>query len=154
MPAPTNPFQPYASVHVETNGPGDARPTALQVVKDCNQIGKLKGKSALITGCSSGIGVETARALYEGGATLFLTARDMPKLEKVIDDIVSKAEAKGVPRPVGIEMHLDSLAGVRKGVEEFKAKSNGQLNILIENAGVMACPYSQTVDGFERQIGK
>lgn len=55
----------------------------------------------------------------------------MPKLEKVIDDIVAKAENKTAPRPIPIEMHLDSLESVKKGVEDFKAKSGGQLNILI-----------------------
>ena len=92
----------------------------------------------LITGCSSGIGVETARYLYEAGATLFLQARDMPKLDVVIDDIVSQAEYnKDGPRPQGVEIHLDSLASVRKGAEVFKQKSGGKLNILINNAGVM-----------------
>lgn len=50
-------------------------------------------------------------------------------------------------------MHLDSLDSVRKGAEDFKKRSNGQLNILINNAGVMACPLSKTKDGFETQIG-
>lgn len=61
--APAAPYQPYASVHQTTAGPDDARPTALQVIKDTNAAGKLKGRIILITGCSSGIGVETARAL-------------------------------------------------------------------------------------------
>lgn len=132
--APEKPLQPYASVHESTNGPGDARPTALQVVKDNDAVGKLKGRVVLVSGCSSGIGVETARALYEAGATLYLTARDIPKLDKVIDDIVSKAQYnKDGPKPAAIEMHLDSLEGVRKGVEAFQKQSNGQLNMLINN---------------------
>lgn len=53
----------------------------MQVVKDCDAFGKLKGKTILITGCSAGMGVETARALYETGAQIFMTARDMPKLD-------------------------------------------------------------------------
>ena len=84
MPAPETPYQPYAEFHKELKGPGDARPTALQILKDCNALGRLTDKTILITGCSSGIGVETARALYETGAKLFLTARDMPKLAKVM----------------------------------------------------------------------
>ena len=100
-----------------------------------------------------GIGIETARALYETGATLFLTARDMSKLESVIEDIVKNAEHKNGPRPQGIKMSLESLDSVREGVEDFKQKSGGRLNILINNAGIMAAPYGQTQDGFENQIG-
>ncbi|EGP91023.1 uncharacterized protein MYCGRDRAFT_33694 [Zymoseptoria tritici IPO323] len=151
--APQTPYQPYADVHKEPKGPGDSRPTALRIVKDCNAAGTLKGKTALITGTSSGIGVETARALYETGVTLFLTARDMPKLEKVIEDVVSKSSAKDIPRPQAIEIHLDSLESVRQGAEEFKKRANGQLNLLICNAGVMASPYTKTTDGLELQIG-
>ena len=153
MPAPTKPYQPYAAVHEKTSGPGDARPTAKQIVKDLNKVGALKGRTAIITGCSAGIGVETARAMYETGATLFLTARDVPKLEKIIDDIVAKADVKDVPRPQALEIHLDDLASVRAGAETFKTKANGQLSFLINNAGVMAAPYGKTKDGFETQIG-
>lgn len=154
MGPPTTPYQPYASVHKDLNGPGDARPDWLQILSDCNAVGKLKGKNVLITGCSAGIGIETAKAMYEAGATCFLTARDMSKLDGVIDDIVKNAQYnKDGPRPQPIEMHLDSLESVRKGAEDFKQKSGGKLNILINNAGVMAAPYGTTKDGLETQIG-
>lgn len=152
MPAPETPYQPYAHLHREMNGPGDQRPSALEIVRDCNAFGSLKNKTVLITGCSSGIGVETARAIYETGAKLFLTARDLKALDTVIDDIVSKSEHKDYPRPEALELHLDELASVRKAAEEFKKRSQ-QLNILINNAGVMACPPSKTKDGLELQIG-
>lgn len=127
--APTTPYKPYADAHEKPQGAGDARPTALQIIKDNNAEGKFKGKTILITGTSSGIGVETARALYKTGAQLYLTARDIPKLEKVIDDIVQNATIKDAPRPKPLEIHLDSLDSVRKGAEEFKNQSK-QLNIL------------------------
>lgn len=152
MGAPTTPYTPYADQHKKIEGPDDARPSAHQVAKDANA--NLKGKTVLITGCSSGIGVETARTLYETGATLFLQARDMGKLEKVIDDIVSNAKInKDGPRPQGVEIHLDSLDSVRKGAEDFKSKSGNKLNLLICNAGVMASPFGTTKDGIETQIG-
>lgn len=78
------------------------------------------------------MGVETARALYAAGATLFLTTRDMTKLDSVIEEIVAKSGGNigGVPRPIGIEMELGSLDSVKKAAETFKAKSGGKLNIL------------------------
>lgn len=94
----------------------------------------------MITGTSSGIGVETARALYEAGAKLLLTARDLPKLERVIDDIVSTAEYnRDGSRPQPIEMHLDSLASVRSAAEEVIVKSGGNLNILISTSVAPHC---------------
>ncbi|KAK3075093.1 hypothetical protein LTR53_001919 [Teratosphaeriaceae sp. CCFEE 6253] len=154
MPAPEKPYQPYANVHNEPNGPGDARPTALQVIEDCGLIGKLAGKTIVITGTTAGIGIDTAQALYEAGAKLFLTARDTPKLEKIIDEIAANAKFnKTGLRPEAVEIHLDSLESVRKGAEVIKAKANGKLNILIENAGIMAVPLGKNGDGFESHMG-
>ena len=154
MGPPAKPYQPYASNHEDLKGPGDARPDWMQVLKDSDAIGALKGKTVLITGCSAGIGVETAKAMYEAGATCFFQARDMKKLDGVIEDIVKNAQYnKEGPKPQPIEIHLDSLDSVRKGAEDFKQKSGGKLNILINNAGVMAAPYGTTKDGFETQIG-
>ena len=53
----------YEAVHANPSGPGDARPTALDIIKDQDLTGKLKGKNVLITGATSGLGLETARAL-------------------------------------------------------------------------------------------
>ncbi|KAK5311758.1 hypothetical protein LTR93_011600 [Exophiala xenobiotica] len=136
----------YTSVHENPNGPGDARPTASQVIDDYNSEGKLSGKTVLITGCSSGIGVETARAIYRTGAILYLTARDVDKAKTVLSDLVETS------RVHLLQLDLSSLQSVRAFVEEFKSKSK-QLNILIENAGVMACPEARTIDGFETQFG-
>lgn len=58
----------YAAAHARPSGPGDARPTAAEVVRDEKLTGKLAGKVFCITGCSAGIGIETARALYATGA--------------------------------------------------------------------------------------
>ncbi|KAK4555902.1 hypothetical protein LTR86_007122 [Recurvomyces mirabilis] len=154
MPAPETPYQPYADVHKETHGPGDARPTALKVIEDCGMIGKLTEKTIAITGCSAGIGIETARALYEAGAKLILTARDMAKLNSNIDDIVTNAKHnKNGTRPIAVKLDLTSLASTREGAEQIKEHANNNLNILIENAGIMAVPYEKTVDGFEMHMG-
>lgn len=57
------PFQPYSDRHTNLQGPGDQRPTAEEVVKDQGLVDGLKGCTVFITGCTSGIGIETARAL-------------------------------------------------------------------------------------------
>lgn len=66
----------YAEAHKTRTGPGDARPTALQVVEDEGLLGKLAGKVFLVTGTSSGIGIETLQALYATGAHVIGTVRE------------------------------------------------------------------------------
>ncbi|KAL4862490.1 hypothetical protein BDV12DRAFT_202985 [Aspergillus spectabilis] len=126
----------YAAVHVSPKGPGDARPTASQIIDDESLEGKLSDKVILITGCSSGLGVETARTLFRTGATIYATARDITKAKAALNDIAES---------------LNSLVSVHTCAEEFMSKST-QLNILIENAGVMATPEGRTADGFETQF--
>ncbi|KUJ15233.1 NAD(P)-binding protein [Mollisia scopiformis] len=136
----------YAEIHKNPKGPGDARPTALQILKDQNLGSRLQGKTILITGCSSGIGVETAKALHTTGAILYLTARNLNKAKEALADIVSS------PRVNLLELDLNSLASVRACAKEFLSQSP-QLNIFIANAGVMATPEGRTEDGFETQFG-
>ena len=96
----------YAKTFENAQGPGDARPTALDIVKDEGLEGKLTDKVMLITGCSSGIGIETARAMAATGAKLFLGVRNTDKGE---------AALKGILKPGHIEMlkmDLNSLESV------------------------------------------
>ncbi|KAJ5445981.1 Short-chain dehydrogenase/reductase SDR [Penicillium cf. griseofulvum] len=97
----------YAGAHVKPNGPGDARPTALQIIKDEGAEGKLKGEVIVITGTSAGIGIQTTRALATTGATLFLTARDVVKAQSALDGIFEP------PRMDIIEMDQANLSSVR-----------------------------------------
>jgi NAD(P)-dependent dehydrogenase (short-subunit alcohol dehydrogenase family) len=127
-------------------GPGDDRPTARQIITKEELHGKWTDKTVLITGCSSGIGVETAKALLETGATLYLTARDLAKAKVALGDILQSGRAHL------LELDLDSLESVRKCADAFLAKSD-RLNLLIANAGVMATPEGRTADGFETQFG-
>ncbi|KAL3261066.1 hypothetical protein ABHI18_004041 [Aspergillus niger] len=136
----------YAAAHKSPQGPGDARPTASQIIRDQNLEDKLSDKTILITGCSSGLGVETARALHLTGATLYLTVRDVKKAEANLGDLANS------PRVHFLHLDLNSLDSVRACAEDFNSKSK-KLHILIENAGVMACPEGRTADGFETQIG-
>jgi NAD(P)-dependent dehydrogenase (short-subunit alcohol dehydrogenase family) len=141
----------YASLHKDPAGPGDKRPTAQQIIEDNDLVGKLSGKTMLITGCSSGIGIETARALASTGSTLFLTARNLPKAEAALKDILEPGRVEL------LEMDMNSLDSVRKSVADFRARNEklgGRLNVLIANAGIMAVPtLEKTEDGFESQFG-
>ncbi|KAH7144120.1 hypothetical protein B0J13DRAFT_635034 [Dactylonectria estremocensis] len=136
----------YVDAHLKPNGPCDTRPTALQIIKDEKREGDLTSKVALITGCSSGLGIETARAMKVSGMTLFVTARNLEKARNALGDILDNRQV--------YLLHLDlgSLDSVRSCVEEFKSKSQ-KLNILIENAGIRHVPEGKTKDGFELHWG-
>jgi NAD(P)-dependent dehydrogenase (short-subunit alcohol dehydrogenase family) len=138
----------YAEAHSNPAGPGDVRPTALQIIKDEAVEGKLVGKVIVITGTSSGIGIETARALSLTGARLFLTARSLDKAKSALDGILERDRVELV------EMDNTSLSSVRAAAGVILQKSNGQVNILVNNAGIMALPkLKYTKDGFEMQFG-
>ena len=109
----------------------------------------LHGKTALVTGGSSGLGRETARVLASRGAHVVLTARDVPKGDAVAADI---RESTG-NRQVEVEaLELGSLKDIRAFAERFLAR-HPALHLLVNNAGVMACPAAKTSDGFELQFG-
>lgn len=109
----------------------------------------LQGKTVLITGGSSGIGAETARALAAKRAKVILTARNMPKGEQVAATI---QEQTGNANVEVMELELGSLASIRAFAAHF-LKKYPSFQLLINNAGVMACPFTHTEDGFEMQFG-
>jgi NAD(P)-dependent dehydrogenase (short-subunit alcohol dehydrogenase family) len=126
-------FHPYANLFAaEPKGPGDARPTALQVIRDLDLVGKMAGKVALVTGATSGIGIETARALHATGADVFITARDLTKAQPILEDIRKTSEGHGNLEV--LEMEALSLDSVKKAAKAFLQKSD-KLNILVNNAG-------------------
>jgi NAD(P)-dependent dehydrogenase (short-subunit alcohol dehydrogenase family) len=143
-------IQPYATVHQNPHGESDARPTATQIITDENLINKLTDKTILVTGSSSGIGIETVRALHLTGAHIFMQVRDMSRGQEVLNEILSSS--KGTGKLELLEMNLDSFASIRAGVEEFLSKSK-KLNILVNNAGIRNPPEGRTEDGFEIQFG-
>jgi len=108
-----------------------------------------KGKIAVVTGSSSGIGYEAARVLANKGAELIIAVRNKEKGEKAVQKIQSQnSEAK-------VSLMILDLADL-KSVEKFAKEYNenySKLDLLINNAGVMMPPYGKTKDGFELQFG-
>jgi len=138
----------YAEAHKQENlhGPGDARPTALQIIKDNGRLGTMQDKVFIVTGASSGIGIETGRALAATGGKVFLTVRNLKKGEEACKSFLEPGRVEL------LEMDNNSLESVRRAAKEFLSKSD-KLNVIVNNAGIMAAPYGKTVDGFESQFG-
>jgi NAD(P)-dependent dehydrogenase (short-subunit alcohol dehydrogenase family) len=103
------------------------------------------GRTAVVTGASGGVGLQTARALAAGGASVILACRDLGKAERAADRI--RADIGPVSLRI-VRLDLASLASVRSAASEIRAASP-QLDLLINNAAVMAAPYERTADGFE-----
>jgi NAD(P)-dependent dehydrogenase (short-subunit alcohol dehydrogenase family) len=136
----------YAAAHEKPQGPGDARPTALQIVEDEGLVGKLSDKVVLVTGTSSGIGAPTVAAFAATGATVFAAARDEAKNKQALQGIEGKVEF--------LTLDLSSFESVRAAAADFLKRSGGKLNLLVNNAGVMAVKeQTLTVDGHEMQFG-
>jgi NAD(P)-dependent dehydrogenase (short-subunit alcohol dehydrogenase family) len=117
--------------------------TAMDVVAGID----LRGKRAVVTGASSGIGVETARALASAGAEVILAVRNVEKGEGVARDIRAgtgndavRVEALDLTHPASVRDFAGRLG------------SGSPLHVLVNNAGVMACPLERTAEGFEMQL--
>ncbi|KEY69617.1 hypothetical protein S7711_10011 [Stachybotrys chartarum IBT 7711] len=133
----------YTALHADPQGPGDARPTALQIINDDSLNGKLLGKVIVITGASRGLGAETARALHSTGARLYLTVRDLKKAQ-------SSLAEENSDRITLVEMDTSSFASVRAAAAKILAQTSNHINILINNAGVMGLKSLElTEDGYE-----
>ena len=107
------------------------------------------GRTALVTGANSGLGLQTAKALAEAGATVLLGCRNLEKAEAARAEILAAAPGADVEI---VELDLGSLDSVERAAGEVAARE-GSLDLLVNNAGVMAPPRRQTADGFELQFG-
>ncbi|KAE8270450.1 hypothetical protein A4X09_0g1893 [Tilletia walkeri] len=137
------------------------------------QIPSLSGKIIVITGANSGIGEASARMLALAGASkIYLACRSESRVLEALERIRAwlkdekrwKADAPlfvkegkvDVEEVMGrlewLPLDLSSLASVKKAAETFKGKEK-RLDILLNNAGVMAMPYTKTEDGLEMQVG-
>jgi NAD(P)-dependent dehydrogenase (short-subunit alcohol dehydrogenase family) len=113
------------------------------------QMPDQSGKIVIVTGANSGIGYEAASALALKGAAVMMACRSLEKGETAAAQIRSQ-EPKG--EITLKQLDLADLSSVRRFAEAFLAEYQ-QLDILINNAGVMATPYRKTADGFEMQFG-
>ena len=129
----------------ETRSKFGAKSTAHEVIAGHD----LHGRDAIVTGGASGIGVETVRALATAGARVVLATRDRAKGEAVAATLRKETGSGAIEFRA---LDLESLASVRAFVAEY-LKLNRKLNILINNAGIMATPLTYTADGFESQFG-
>ena len=112
---------------------------------NASHIGDLRGRTAIVTGANSGIGFETARMLATHGASVVLACRNLARASAAADRIGASGGDVRVA-----ELDLADLASVRRFASSF---ANGTIDLLINNAGVMAVPYALTADGFEMQFG-
>lgn len=108
----------------------------------------LKGRTVLVTGGYSGLGRETARAMAAKGAHIILSGRDATKLSAAADAISEETGAKIDT----LVCDLAALDSVRKAAAEANDRFE-KIDLLINNAGVMACDEAKTADGFEMQFG-
>ncbi|KAM6466793.1 retinol dehydrogenase 12-like isoform 1-T3 [Liasis olivaceus] len=115
----------------------------------CKSTAQLNGKVVVITGANTGIGKETAQDLARRGAKVILACRDMAKAEKAVHEIRTKT---GNQEVMAKQLDLADTKSIREFASNF-LKEEKELHILINNAGVMMCPYSKTADGFEMQFG-
>lgn len=114
-----------------------------------NNIPDLKGKVVIITGATSGLGKEATKILAQKNATVVMAVRNTKKAETVLQEI----KQTSLNAKIDIkEMDLTSLESVKHFADKILS-SYHRLDVLINNAGIMACPFDKTKDGFEIQMG-
>jgi NAD(P)-dependent dehydrogenase (short-subunit alcohol dehydrogenase family) len=122
--------------------------TAEEVASDCQS--QIANKTILITGVSpGGLGANFATIIAKyGPACIILATRDQSKAEETAKEITASAPAV---RTWLIELNLGSLEQIRQAAEKISALDE-HIDVIVNNAGIMACPYSKTVDGVESQF--
>ena len=106
-------------------------------------------KVFIVTGPTSGLGKETLRILSKKNATVIMAARDIKRAESVKNEMLSQNKNGKIDIQ---ELDLSSLESINNFSKAIKKKYK-VIDVLINNAGIMACPYSKTKDGFEIQMG-
>jgi NAD(P)-dependent dehydrogenase (short-subunit alcohol dehydrogenase family) len=109
-------------------------------------IPDLTGRRAVVTGATSGLGYQTALELLRHGAEVIVAARNPEKSARAAAELAA-ASNRDIPRV--LDLDLSDLSSVEKAAVQLTEP----LDLLVNNAGVMATPYRQTADGFELQVG-
>jgi len=109
----------------------------------------LAGRTVVVTGASAGLGIETSRALASAGARVFMLGRDAEKLSAAAVGV--REAVPGADIQTGM-VDLADLDSVRAGATDLLGRAP-EINLLINNAGIMACPMLRTAQGFEMQFG-
>jgi NAD(P)-dependent dehydrogenase (short-subunit alcohol dehydrogenase family) len=112
-------------------------------------IPDLSGKVIVVTGANSGLGLESARTFAAKGAVVIMAVRNLEKGEQARADILKEQPQASLAL---MKLDVGDLTSVRAFVDTFKA-SYDRLDVLLNNAGVMAIPRQETPDGFEMQLG-
>lgn len=128
----------YGVAQHPVNSGFDAASTAMDVINGID----LKGKTAIVTGGYSGIGLETVKALSEAGAEVYVPARNVDKARKKL---------LGIPNVTVSEMKLTDPVSIKRFADEFLSL-NKPLHILINNAGIILTPLERDDRGYESQF--
>jgi NAD(P)-dependent dehydrogenase (short-subunit alcohol dehydrogenase family) len=116
---------------------------------DAERVEDQSGRTFVITGANSGIGLEATRVLARRGATVVMACRNLEKADRVCSSIL--AEVPGANLPL-VALDLSDLDSVRGATDKILA-DHAQIDVLINNAGIMAIPRQETAQGFEMQLG-
>jgi NAD(P)-dependent dehydrogenase (short-subunit alcohol dehydrogenase family) len=107
------------------------------------------GRTIVVTGANSGLGLHTARALVSRGAQVLMACRSPERGEAA----VKETNELGGGSAELVELDLANLASVRRAAAELRERTGDAIDVLVNNAGVMATPKTATADGFELQLG-
>ncbi|XKL62298.1 hypothetical protein PGB90_002131 [Kerria lacca] len=118
----------------------------------CKSQTRLDGKTAIVTGCNTGIGKETVLEFYKRGARVIMACRNLEKAEAAAGDLKKSTERlKNVGTLIIKQLDVSSFESVRKCAKDI-LETEPAIHLLVNNAGIMACPKELSVDGFELQF--
>ncbi|KAG0045453.1 hypothetical protein BGZ90_008450, partial [Linnemannia elongata] len=119
------------------------------------KIPDLTGKVAIVTGANSGLGYATTVALAANGARVFLACRSRERAQEAIENARAEIKAKYPKAPTPqlefLELDLNDMTKSSQAAQEF-LKKGLPLHILVNNSGIMNCPYALSADGIETQF--